>query len=345
MNHKRVLIIKTSSMGDVIHALPALTDAMQAIPGIRFDWVVEEKFSEIPEWHPAIDRVIPVAIRQWRKNIFSRSTWRAFMTFLRAVKKEKYDIVIDAQGLVKSALIARMARGLHYGLDKKSARESFAAFFYQKKIPIERNQHAILRLRKLFAEVLNYPLPTTMPDYAIDRAKLIKTSAEKNYLVFLHGTTWATKHWPEAYWIALAKKAGENNMKVLLSWGSSVERARAEKIAAHLSHVEVLPSQSLLEMAQVLAGAKAVVALDTGLGHLAAALSVPTVSLYGPTGADLTGALGESQQHLSATFPPCSPCFSRVCHWQGEAPIFQGEKMQPACMGSLTPEKVWESLR
>lgn len=197
----RVLIIKTSSMGDVIHTLPALTDAGNAIPGIQFDWVVEESLAEIPRWHPLVDRVIPVALRRWRKNIFSAETrleWQQCRALLRA---RQYDLVIDAQGLLKSAWLVWIAKGKRCGLDWQSAREPLASLFYQQQCAAGKVKevHAVTRARRLFSQALGYPLPTTQVDYGVEKSQFNVAKNTNEYVVFLHGTTWATKHWPEEY--------------------------------------------------------------------------------------------------------------------------------------------------
>ncbi len=334
----RVLVIKTSSMGDIIHTLPALTDAGKAIPAIRFDWVVEENFAEIPHWHPLVDQVIPVAIRRWRKNLFSPQTRQEIKTFCETLRTTHYDLIIDAQGLFKSVWITWLAKGKVCGLDRQSAREPFTAFFYQQQCSAPWNLHAVTRLRHLFSQALNYSLPEAMADYGINRAQL-GGGEPQDYLVFLHGTTWPTKHWPEEYWLQLANIAKQQGLRVLLPWGNVTEQERAERIAANCSGAEVLPRQDLVGIAKILARAKAIVSVDTGLGHLAAALDVPTVSLYGPTDPALTGAMGQSQVHLSAAFP-CAPCFSRECTYAGatRAAVF------PPCFSVLPPERVWEAL-
>ncbi len=164
----KVLIVKTSSMGDVIHTLPALTDAQKAIPNIQFDWVVEQPFAEIPKWHGAVNQVIPVAIRRWRKNLFSAQTWQAWKSYKQQLQATQYDAVIDAQGLLKSAvLVTRLANGTKYGYDKQSAREGLSSCFYDKTFDIPYQQHAVERIRKLFAMALGYDLPTTIGDYGI----------------------------------------------------------------------------------------------------------------------------------------------------------------------------------
>ena len=311
----RVLLIKTSSLGDVVHTLPALTDAARAIPGIQFDWVVEEGFAEIPAWHPAVAQVIPVAIRRWRKHLwqtFKSGEWRRFK---QRLGDTQYDLVIDAQGLLKSAWLTRYANAPVAGLDRDSAREPLASRFYDRAYAVPREQHALERTRQLFAHALGYTLPTGMGDYGLNRA-LLADSAPPPYIVFLHGTTWASKHWPEACWRELAEQMSAQGWAVRLPWGNDNEKVRAERIAAGIEHAAVLPKLNLAGVAKVIAGASACVAVDTGLGHLAAALDVPSISLYGPTLPGRVGAYGRSQIHLCATGPNAGlgdrhkPCFN-----------------------------------
>ncbi len=331
----KVLIIKTSSLGDLIHTLPAVTDATVAIPDMSFDWVVEESFVEVPSWHPAVERVIPVAIRRWRKAWLS--SWRSgeIKSFRKELCQRDYDLVIDAQGLYKSALLAQMARGIPVGLDTDSAREPGAARFYQRGIRVARDQHAIERVRSLFAQALGYSKPDTDADYGITMAP--QANSDNPYLLFLHGTTWITKLWPLEYWVGLAKIAAVNGYRVLLPWGSEEERLRAEQIISRSGQGELLPRLSLSEMKERLAGAAGVVAVDSGLAHLAAALSVPAVALYGPTKTGLTGAVGRMQTNLQAVFY-CAPCMRKACNY------LEPSEVIPACFGDLPPEKVWAAL-
>lgn len=296
----RVLIVKTSSMGDVIHTLPALTDAQRAIPNIIFDWVVEESFQEIPSWHPAVDRVLPIAIRRWRKNIFKTWRKREVFHFAKNLRKCHYDLVIDAQGLVKSAWAARLAKTPIAGYDKDSAREPLARLAYHFKYAVPREMHAVERTRELFAAALGYQKPTSKGDYGLDKKRFQCGAAQKPYVVFLHATTRDDKHYPQVYWRQLCAELVERGLSVRLPWGNESERLRAEEIAAGFEHVEVLPKLNIRAVGGVLVRAKAVVAVDTGLGHLSAALDVPTVSLYGPTSPGLIGAYGRGQVHLSA---------------------------------------------
>ncbi|MFJ7812754.1 lipopolysaccharide heptosyltransferase I [Pseudomonas asiatica] len=341
----RVLIIKTSSLGDVIHTLPALTDAAHAIPGIRFDWVVEEGFAEIPSWHPAVDQVIPVAIRRWRKNLWQTIKSGEWKAFKQRVRERKYDLVIDAQGLVKSAWLTRYVKAPVAGLDRYSAREGWASRFYDRRLSVATGQHAVERVRQLFAMALAYDLPEGIGNYGLDLERLQLPPAAP-YVVFLHGTTWATKHWPEAYWRELAERMGRRKLEVRLPWGNPVEKARAERIAQGLNNCQVLPKLNLAGVARVLAAAKACVAVDTGLGHLAAALDVPTISLFGPTNPGLTGAYGRTQIHQASDWP-CAPCLQKKCTYKPSADDqrrFDLKREWPLCFTRLNPEHVASRL-
>ena len=297
----RVLVVKMSSLGDVIHTLPAISDAAIAVPGIRFDWVVEEAFAEIPAWHPAVDTVIPVALRRWRKTPLGSFTGPEWKKFRATLGRQQYNAVIDAQGLVKSALISRLVQAPRIGMDKESLRESLARFFYHQKVNVPRDMHAVERIRMLFARALKYPMPTGKGDYGV-RANL-KAGTDKlpASLLFFHATARAEKLWPEEYWIELAKLLAERNYRVWLPWGSQVEKERAKRIASEASNAEVLPRLDLLGLASMLMEVDGAVSVDTGLAHLSAALDVPTVSLYGPTRTELIGAYGQNQVHIQSS--------------------------------------------
>ncbi len=330
-----VLLVKTSSLGDLIHSFPALTDAARAIPGIRFDWLVEEAFAEVPAWHPAVAEVIPIATRRWRRNW--RRAWRGgdLSAFRRRLRQQQYDLVLDAQGLIKSALPACLARGPRAGLSSRSARESLAAWFYQRQYEVPRDRHAIERVRQLFAAALGYDLPGDAADYGL-RFPVVHDAAVKT-LVLLHGTTWPSKHWPEVYWAELAHRAAADGYHVLLPWGDPDDRLRAERIMKMADAGELLPRLGLTELATTLAGASGVVGVDSGLAHLAAAVGVPAITLYGPTRAELTGAIGPRQENRASAFE-CAPCMRRDCAYTGSSEV------TPACFAELAPALVWQAL-
>jgi len=339
---KKGLIIKMSSMGDIIHTLPALTDAKKALGDIQFDWVVEPGFAEIPKWHTAVNQVICAPFRQWRKTPFETIKSGGGREFIHQLRSSSYDIVIDAQGLVKSALVCLMSKGPKCGLDKESARESIASYAYQHKFFVAKNQHAVERVRQLFAKALSYVLPLTSPDYGINRSLFNSHAYGEKSILFLHGTTWITKHWPERYWQKLGALVSQAGYQVLLPWGNEREKARAQEITTFsrqqgLVEPIILPKLSLGALTALIASAKGVVAVDTGLGHIAAAMAVPTVSLYGPTDPGLTGAYGPNQLHLRSNFP-CSPCMGKECKKGNHFEI------TPPCFEPLSPESVWQTL-
>jgi len=294
-----VLIVKTSSLGDVVHTLPALTDAKKAIPDITFDWVVEEAFAEIPQWHPAVKNTLPLALRLWRKNFTKALFSGELLTFIKTLRQKKYDLIIDAQGLIKSSIITKIARGERCGYDKNSIRELQATFFYQNKFTVAKDQHAITRTRQLFAAALKYEMPTTAPDYGINKQIFPLPDSCEKYIVFFHGTSREEKCWHEQKWIELVQFVTTNGFIVYLPWGNSAELARAKRIAQNNSHAKILPNLSLSAIAALLLNAKGAVAVDTGLSHVAAALGVPTISLYGPTDPKLCGTACANQIHMT----------------------------------------------
>ncbi len=342
----RILIVKVSSLGDIIHTLPAVTDAANARKDVVFDWVVEENFVDVPGWHPAVDKVIPVSLRRWRRNPLKTWLQREVRAFRQRLRAEHYDLVIDAQGLIKSGIISRMSKGLTIGLSNQTAREPLSSLFYNQSYSVPWDTHAVDRLRQLFSRALNYRYSKSSVDYGIELGRISQEapSGSSGIVLFLHGTTWATKHWPDAYWRQLGENAAAAGYRIELPWGDPEEKRRAELIAGGNPNATVLEKQSLTGLARHMLQADGVIAVDTGLGHLAAALGKPALTLYGPTNPDLSGTYGRRQLHLAADID-CAPCMKKTCAYQGE-PVFdreQGETfpVRPPCFASHRPDAVW----
>ncbi|MDO8960053.1 MAG: lipopolysaccharide heptosyltransferase I [Rhodocyclaceae bacterium] len=305
----RILLVKTSSLGDVIHNLPVASDIRRVFPQAEIDWVVEESFAEIPRLHPAVRRVAPVAARRWRKALFSLETWREIGAWRRAASADLYDAVLDTQGLVKSALIAAQAHGKRFGYAAAVAREPLAARFYDHCFAIPRNQHAVVRNRQLAAVALGYALDDLPLDYGITAPSLdAQWLPAENYAVLLTATSRADKEWPEAHWLTLAAALNAVGLRCVLPGGSASERARAVRLAQGMASAIAAPTMNLTELAGLLAGARVVIGVDTGLVHLAAALQRPTVALYSASDPVLTGVLaGANCVNLGGIGTPPAP--------------------------------------
>jgi heptosyltransferase-1 len=280
---KTILFVKTSSLGDVVHNCPAVSDAARALPGAQIDWMVEEPFAGIARMHRAVRRVIPVAVRRWRAALWKPSVWSEIGASRRALRAERYDVVVDTQSLVKSALLSALAPGTRHGMDRSSAREPLAARFYDVRHAVPRGLHAVERNRRLAAEALGYQLNDSL-EYGLR----VPSSKKTDYVVLLTMTSREDKLWPEARWIELARGL---RTPAILPWGSDAERARAQRIADMVGGT-VPRRMSLEDLARLFVNAQSVVGLDTGLTHLAAALGVPTVGIYCGSDPALTGLYG-----------------------------------------------------
>jgi heptosyltransferase-1 len=287
----RILFVKTSSLGDVVHHCPAVTDAARARPGAQIDWVVEEPFAGVAAMHPAVRRVIPVAVRRWRKTLWDPAVWAEIRELRRALRGERYDTVIDTQSLVKSALVARLASGTKHGMDRASAREPLAARFYDVAHAVPRGLHAVERNRRLTAQALGYALADA-PDYGLRRGGPALPGLNGAYAVLLTMTSRADKLWPEPRWVELGRALA---MPVVLPWGSDEERERAGRIGRGIGQAIVPERMTLPQLGGIFANARAVVGLDTGLTHVAAALGAPTVGVYCGSDPALTGLYGAAR--------------------------------------------------
>jgi heptosyltransferase-1 len=294
---RRLLVIKTSSLGDVVHALPAITDVATQASAWSIDWVCEEAFADIPGLHASVDRVIPCAIRRWRRSWASASA-RAEIAALRAtLHATPYDVVLDLQGLVKSALLASFARGDRHGYAWKSAKEPLATLAYAHRHAVPWGQHAIARNRQLTAAALGTD-PSPPPRYGLVIEPTERVASDP-YVVALHATSREDKLWPEAHWRALLQQLSNDGVRAVLPWGSDAERARSLRLALDVPGASVPGRMPPRALARLFAGAHAVVGVDTGLAHLAAATGAPVVCLFAATDPVLTGVIGERSSAIN----------------------------------------------
>lgn len=291
----RLLLVKTSSLGDVIHNLPVASDIRRRLPDAEIDWVVEENFTEIPHLHPAVRRVLPVAVRRWRKSVFAAATWHEIGTYRRLASADSYDMIIDTQGLVKSALLASQAQGPKFGYAADSAREPLAARFYERRLTVPKALHAVERNRRLAAAALGYTLEDLPLDYGISAPPLqADWLPAGEYAVLLTATSRTDKEWPEEYWRGLGTALIATGLRCVLPGGSATERAHAGRLSQSLGRAVAAPPMNLADLAGLLAGASVVIGVDTGLVHLAAALGRPTLALYCASDPALTGVLADT---------------------------------------------------
>jgi heptosyltransferase-1 len=279
-----------------VHHCPAVSDAARKLPEASIDWVVEEAFAGLPAMHRAVRRVLPVALRRWRRAPWNPAVWAEIAKFRKALSGERYDAVIDSQGLLKSALISSLASGPKHGMDRASVREPLAARFYDVTHPVPRGLHAVERNRRLTAAALGYTLDSPI-DYGLgtENSSLKDSSLEDDrapYAVFLTMTSRDDKLWPNPRWIELGRSLG---MRIVLPWGSETEKARAEMIGAEIGNATVPARMSFPEIANLFRQANFTVGLDTGLTHLAAALGTRTLGIYCGSDPALTGLYGLSK--------------------------------------------------
>jgi len=304
-------------MGDVVHNLPVVADLRTSMPDCRIDWVVEDAFSAIPRLHPAVDRVIPVFIRRWRKHPLAARTRREFAELWSRLRQTRYDEVIDAQGLLKSALLAWMANGRSHGFDWKSSREPLRVF-YDEVHAVPWSVHAVRRNRILASEALGYAISET-PDYGIAARPEGTASLESafplkgagQFAVLLHATSARRKEWPEADWVRLGEYFAAQDMISVLPFGNAAERQRSERLAARIRGARVPPALDLDQLAALMSQARIIVGVDTGLTHLAVALGQPTIGLFLATDPAATGLYGSSRA-VNLGGMGTTPCIDEV---------------------------------
>jgi len=329
----RVLLLKTSSMGDLFHTFPAICDARKHAPQCEITWVAEEKLADIPTWHPGVSSVIPISLRRWRRQGIP-GVIRETRGFARELRSQRYDVVVDAQGLAKSAWLVPLARkGDSVGYDWGSAREPLASLAYRRKLSVSKDLHAILRTRILMAGALGYEFDEKELEFGI-RARFRSADPARG-LAFVIGSSSETRLWSLSSWKMLARIAAGSGHSVTVIWGSEREKDQALQIQNGVDGVMVAKSrQSIEDVAGILANAAGVVGLDTGFTHIALALEVPTLALFGSTSPGKSGLVGRSSRNLQPEIE-CHPCNKKIC------PLNASE---PPCRESIPPEKVWEEL-
>jgi len=283
----KILLVRVSSLGDVLHNLPMVADLLRRHPGATIDWVVEEGYVSLVRLNPHVRKIIPWSLRRWRKRLGKKETRAEIRAFFANLREEEYDYVFDTQGLLKTGIIMGAARvrtgGRKIGLangSEGSGYEGISRIFHTDSIPLSPRTHAVARGRLVAAAALDYPVDTA-PDFGLpapDAAARPAFLPREDYAVFFHGTARAAKKWADANWIALA--AALAPMPVLLPWGSSAEHADAEALAARMPNARVLPKLSMMDAVTLAQHARLAVGVDTGLTHIAAAFVRPTVEIY-----------------------------------------------------------------
>ncbi len=277
-----VLVVRPSSLGDVVWALAVAADIARARPGTAVDWVAEEAFVDLPARSPYVRRTIPLALRRWRRQFARPGAWGEAARFRTTLRSTRYDAIVDLQEQVKGALVARLAHGPRHGFGRHSIREPLATLLHDRHHEVPRGAHFLVRCRSLAAAALGYAVEGP-PRWSLATAPHVAAMPAGRYAVALHGTTRTGKLWPEDGWRELLAALAGAGLSVLLPWGNDDERARSERLAAGIPGAIVPPRQRLADLAALLARADLAVGVDTGLTHLAAVLGTPTVAIFTET--------------------------------------------------------------
>jgi heptosyltransferase-1 len=309
----RILVVKLSSFGDVVHAMPALSDLAAARPDIEVDWLVEEGFASVAALHPAVSQVFAAADRRLR---WPPTRWPALLAarnrLRRQLQARHHDLVIDLQGLLKSIATARLSIAPIAGYDADSIREPAASRFYDRTFAVSRELHAVERNRRLLAAAVGYELPAGRGSFGVPKGEGRREGLPARFAILVHSASWPSKLWPEAEWLRLVRHLADRGLPAVLPWGNDDEKARAVRIAAGGNATVLANRLGGADLAAVVGGATCAIGLDSGLMHLATALAVPGVWLFGPTDPGLTGPYGNNQAVIQST-NPAAPCRTRDC--------------------------------
>lgn len=320
-NPPRFLLMKTSSLGDVLHNLAVVSDLRRVFPGAIVDWCVEAPFAEIPAWHTGVRQVIPVAIRRWRKSLLNRDTWAEISLALAALRTEQYDAIIDTQGLVRSVLLAQLAHGPVYGQNRYEAREALSGLLVTHPLAVPYALHAVDRYRTIAAAALGYV--DRLPELPLDFGLHDRFPPQPGNEVFLFTNTSRDKKlWPEDYWIAVGRQLRDAGLVPAFTAGNEIEAARSRRIAEGIaegsSPGEILYRPTLTQLTERLSKARLCLGVDTGFTHIACALEIPTIAIFTDTDPALAGGFGLGQRatlgHLD-TIPPVTDVTGQLRSW------------------------------
>jgi heptosyltransferase I len=326
----KVLIVKLSSLGDVLHTLPVVNDIKTAFPNAQIDWVVERTFAGVVRQCQGVNKVITCEIRQWRKTLFSQKTKQAWRIFMAELQYEKYDAVIDLQGLTKSAVVAWLTKlsptGKRYAMANRTEGSSYEAptrWVADVAIRLEPRIHAVQRSRDLCAQALSYKLSENSIPYPNFRhlaginKDYLAINNITNFVVFAHGSSREDKLWPIKNWIELGRHLNAKGFVIALAHGSDDEEQSSKAIAHELENAQVLPRLDLAAILDVVAASVGVVGVDSGLSHMAVALNVPHVQIYNFDTAWRTGPVYSAHAKQVSVFAQPTPSVEAVwLAWQ-----------------------------
>ena len=274
-----LLVVRPSSLGDIVYTLAVATDIRRARTASAIDWVSEPGFAPLIALCPDVRRVIAFGLRRWRRAPFAASTWRDMRGFAATLRGTRYAAILDLQEQVKGALIARIARGERHGFDRASIREPLATLGDDVHHRVPKDLHFLTRCRRLAAAALGYAIDAP-PRWNLRPPADAPAMPQSPYAVILHGTSRDDKLWPEAHWRTLLDAIARAGLVAVLPWGNDGEHARSRRLASGHTHAIVPPWLALPDAAALLAKATLAVGVDTGFTHLAAALGTPTVALF-----------------------------------------------------------------
>ena len=296
----KILLVKLSSLGDVLHNLPIVWDLRARLPDAQIDWVVEEGYVHLLEplrsrdGFRGIDHIIPFGLRRWKKNLFSLTTWKEFFSFRKTLQSTTYDVLIETQGLLKSAMVCSLAKttsgAVVAGLANAtefSGYEPLARSFYNQSVQVPMQCHAVDRSRWVTCTALDWPLigrtdaPQFYPQEFIENIpKSAVVGLKTPYVLCFHSTAREAKRWANEHWVALGRELSAKGYQLVFPWGSAGEKTVSQSLAAQIPGAFVPPAFSIEDAFSVIVGAAFTVGVDTGLTHLAAVLNQPTVEIY-----------------------------------------------------------------